>query len=99
TGHPLATGQLSMSDWLAAEHVVPTPYSVGQRGVVDVFLARERMRRNVVAHVPYFHMAPFMLINSDLIFTAPSTPPNAAGSANGSCVRPVRHRQPLACGA
>lgn len=72
TGHPLATGQLSMSDWLAAEHVVPTPYSVGQRGVVDVFLARERMRRNVVAHVPYFHMAPFMLINSDLIFTAPA---------------------------
>lgn len=71
-GHPLAGGSLSIGDWLAAEHVIPTPYSVGQRGVVDVFLARERLRRNVVAHVPYFHMAPFMLLNTDLIFTAPA---------------------------
>ncbi|MBR0567723.1 LysR family transcriptional regulator [Azoarcus sp. L1K30] len=72
SGHPLASAQLDMGDWLAADHVVPTPYSVGQRGVVDVFLARERLRRNVVAHVPYFHMAPFMLIDSELIFTAPA---------------------------
>jgi len=71
-GHPLSGAPLTMADWLGAEHVVPTPYSVGQRGVVDVFLARERMRRNIVAQVPYFHMAPYMLLQSDLVFTAPS---------------------------
>ncbi|CAL93296.1 LysR substrate-binding domain-containing protein [Azoarcus olearius] len=72
TGHPLAGAPLTLSAWLAAEHVVPTSYSVGQRGVVDVYLARERLRRNVVAHVPYFHMAPYMVLQSDLVFTAPA---------------------------
>ena len=72
SGHPLAGRALTMADWLGAEHVVPTPYAVGQRGVVDVFLARERLRRRIVAQVPYFHMAPYMLLQSDLVFTAPS---------------------------
>lgn len=71
--HPLAhEAQLDAERWLAAEHLAPTPYAVGQRGVVDVFLARERLRRKVVAYVPYFHMAPYLLLHSDLIFTAPA---------------------------
>lgn len=71
-GHPLAqTEVIDCPTWLAAEHLAPTPYAVGQRGVVDVFLARERLQRNVIAHVPYFHLAPYMLLTTDLIFTAP----------------------------
>lgn len=72
SGHALAGTPLKLADWLGAEHVVPTSYSVGQRGVVDVYLARERLRRNVVAHVPYFHMAPYMVLQSELLFTAPA---------------------------
>ncbi len=69
--HPLAEGSMTVEQFLSAEHVAPTPYSVGQRGVVDTFLARERLKRNIVTWVPYFHLAPCMLLNTDLVFTAP----------------------------
>lgn len=69
--HALAQGTMSVEQFLGAEHVAPTPYSVGQRGVVDTFLARERLKRNIVTWVPYFHLAPCMLLHTDLIFTAP----------------------------
>jgi DNA-binding transcriptional LysR family regulator len=70
--HQLAGKPINAYDYLAADHLAPTPYSVGQRGVVDVYLARERIKRKVRAYVPYFNMAPYLLINSDLLFTAPS---------------------------
>lgn len=69
--HPLAGKPLTIKHYLEAEHVAPTPYSVGRRGVIDLHLARERLKRNVVAWIPYFHIAPYMLIESDLIFTCP----------------------------
>ena len=69
--HPLAQREMTVEDYIEAEHIAPTPYTVGQRGVVDIFLAKERLKRNVVAWVPYFHMAPYMLVDTDLIFTAP----------------------------
>ena len=70
-GHPLADRPLTMKNYLEAEHVAPTPYSVGRRGVIDMHLARERLKRNVVAWVPYFNLAPYMLLESDMIFTSP----------------------------
>ena len=69
--HPLAGRPLTMKHYLEAEHVAPTPYSVGRRGVIDMHLARERLKRNVVAYVPYFNLAPYMLLESDMIFTSP----------------------------
>jgi len=69
--HPLAGRPLSVDSYLAAEHLVPTPYSVGRRGVIDLHLARERLKRNVVASVPYFHLVPQMLLQTDMIFTGP----------------------------
>lgn len=70
-GHPLAGRPLTMKHYLDAEHLAPTPYAVGQRGVVDLHLARERLKRNVVAWVPYFSLAPYMLMESDMLFTCP----------------------------
>ena len=35
----------------------------------DVHLARERLKRHVVVTLPYFNLAPYVLIKSDLIFT------------------------------
>lgn len=69
--HPLAGKPLTIKHYLDAEHVAPTPYSVGRRGVIDLHLARERLKRNVVVWIPYFHLAPYMLLESDLIFTCP----------------------------
>ncbi|MDP5238298.1 LysR family transcriptional regulator [Uliginosibacterium sp. 31-16] len=69
--HPLAGRPLTMKNYLDAEHLAPTPYAVGQRGVVDLHLARERLKRDVVAWVPYFSLAPYMLMESNMLFTCP----------------------------
>ncbi|MDQ7989842.1 MAG: LysR family transcriptional regulator [Candidatus Dactylopiibacterium sp.] len=69
--HPLAGRPLTAKGYLEAEHLAPTPYSVGQRGVIDLHLARERLKRNVVAWVPYFSLAPYMVLESDMLFTCP----------------------------
>lgn len=67
-GHPYAEG-ISKQQYLEAAHVAPSPYSVGKRGVVDTYLSRHRLKRNVVVTVPYFHLAPYAIIETDLIFT------------------------------
>jgi len=69
--HPLAGHKLTQDDYLNAEHLVPTPYAVGQRGVIDMQLARERLKRNIVASVPYFNLVPYVLLQNDIIFSAP----------------------------
>lgn len=69
--HYLAGRPLTQDAYLNAEHLVPTPYAVGQRGVIDMQLARERLKRNVVVSVPYFHLVPYVLQQADLIFSAP----------------------------
>ena len=87
--HPLADEELDARRYLEASHLVPTPYSVGQRGVVDMYLARERLRRNVVAHVPYFNMAPYLLLQTDMVFTAPARFAEHYASFLPLAVRPV----------
>lgn len=69
--HPLAGHNLTQDDYFQAEHLAPTPYAVGQRGVIDLQLARERLKRNVVASVPYFNLVPDVLLQNDFIFTGP----------------------------
>ena len=69
--HPLANKPLSMDDYLNADHIAPTPYTVGQRGVIDLHLSKERLKRNIVAFIPYFGMIPYMLLQLDAIFSAP----------------------------
>lgn len=70
-GHPLAAQTMDTATYLAAEHLLPSPYSVGQRGVIDLYLARERLKRNVSAYVPYFNMVPYLLLQSDMVFSGP----------------------------
>lgn len=70
--HPLAGDGLTAENYLTADHLAPTPYSVGQRGVIDTFLARERIKRRITAYIPYFNMAPYLIAKSDLLFTAPA---------------------------
>jgi len=68
--HPFAKrGGLTLDQYLNAPHLAPTPYSVGQRGAIDVHLARERLKRHVVVTLPYFNLAPYVLVKSDLVFT------------------------------
>jgi len=68
--HPMAKDSLTLDDYLALDHLAPTPYSVGQRGVIDTFLKNQRLDRNVVARVPYFQLAPYLVAGSDMVFTS-----------------------------
>jgi DNA-binding transcriptional LysR family regulator len=67
-GHPLEAG-ISREAYLQADHIAPSQFSVGKRGVVDIYLSRHRLKRRVVAVVPFFNLAPYALMTTDLIFT------------------------------
>jgi DNA-binding transcriptional LysR family regulator len=67
--HPLAGKPLTVDAYLAARHVVPLSYSVTQRGVVDTRLANLRVERDARVVVQSFNLAPYMLVDTDLVFT------------------------------
>ncbi len=67
--NPLASAAMTMQHYLAAPHVVPLPYTMSHRGVVETFLASKRLARDARIVVPYFEVAPYLLVDTDLIFT------------------------------
>ncbi|NDZ11761.1 LysR family transcriptional regulator [Variovorax sp. WS11] len=68
--HPWAAdGELSAERYLRAAHVVPMPYSIAQRGVVESSLATLRVSRDRRVQCPYFGLAPNLLPGTDLIMT------------------------------
>ena len=64
-----ADGELSAERYLRAAHVVPMPYSIAQRGVVESSLATLRVSRDRRVQCPYFSLAPSLLPGTDLIMT------------------------------
>ena len=67
--HPYARRGMTSEQYLNAAHLVPVPYSVAHRGVVETHLASMRVRRNATVMLPFFNMAPYLLPKTDLIFT------------------------------
>ena len=67
--HPFTDTGISPEQYLRASHIVPLPYSVAHRGVVETHLASLGMSRNAMVVLPYFSMAPYLLSGTDLIFT------------------------------
>src|SRR5574338_337427 len=67
--HPLAAKGFTAEDYQRAVHVVPMPYSISQRGVIDTVLAAQRMSRDERVVVQSFTLAPYVLQNTDLVFT------------------------------
>lgn len=68
--HPWAApGQLTAERYLQAAHVVPTPYSIGQRGVVESSLGTMRVSRDRRVQCSYFGLAPDLLVGTDLLLT------------------------------
>jgi DNA-binding transcriptional LysR family regulator len=68
-GHPLAEGELTEARYLGAQHVVPMRYSSLNRGVVETHLARHGLARHGRVAVPYFGLAPYVVAQTDLVFT------------------------------
>lgn len=67
--HPLAQGEFSDADYLAAAHIVPVAYSMAHRGVVETHLSSLRVSRARTVALSYFTTAPYLLLQSDLIFS------------------------------
>ncbi|WP_179403849.1 LysR family transcriptional regulator [Burkholderia guangdongensis] len=62
-------GKLTTQAYLSASHIVPTPYSRDQRGVVDTGLSTMRVHRDNRVSCPYFNLAPSLIPGTDLILT------------------------------
>lgn len=67
-GHPNIRRRLSLSAYLAAEHVVVRFESRGD-GIVDRILAERGLERTVGLWVPHFVSAPLVVSESDMIST------------------------------
>ncbi|HET9978449.1 MAG TPA: LysR family transcriptional regulator [Burkholderiaceae bacterium] len=55
--------------YLDAEHVAPTPFAPGARGVIDEHLAGLGLARRVVVRSPHFGLIPLMLAQTRLVLT------------------------------
>jgi DNA-binding transcriptional LysR family regulator len=69
-GHSITSETLSIKQYLQLEHVVVRAESRTEE-VIERFLARKRIRRNVVLTTPHFASAPMIVAQSDLVVTIP----------------------------
>ena len=67
--HPAARTGLTEASYLQCRHLAPTPHSTIQRGPIDTYLSRARLKRNVTVMIPYFSLAPAVLAKTDLVLT------------------------------
>jgi DNA-binding transcriptional LysR family regulator len=64
-----ASDAMTLDDYLTLPHVAPSQMVAGYGGVIDSFLERQNLRRNVVVESAYFGLIPYMLTQSDLVLT------------------------------
>lgn len=69
-GHPRIGTGLSLGQYLAERHVAVLPWN-DSIGVIDSALARQGLRRDVAVELPSLMAAPFIVANSDHLFTVP----------------------------
>jgi DNA-binding transcriptional LysR family regulator len=69
--YALRTGpdEMTVDDYLSLPHVAPSQMLAGYSGVIESFLAKKGMHRNVVIESAYFGLIPYMLTRSDLVLT------------------------------
>lgn len=67
--HPAVRRGWSAEDWLAAEHIAPTPNYPGARGVIDEHLEGLGLARNITARCAHFGAIPHMVAQSLLVLT------------------------------
>lgn len=67
--HPAARRGWSAEEWLASEHVAPTPTHPGARGVIDEHLESLGLARNITARCAHFGLIPAMVASSLLVLT------------------------------
>ena len=64
-----ASDAMTLADYLSLPHVAPSQMLAGYHGVIDTFLEKQNLRRNVMVESPYFGLIPHMLTQTDLVLT------------------------------
>jgi DNA-binding transcriptional LysR family regulator len=64
-----ASDAMTLADYLSLPHVAPSPMLPGYMGVIDAFLEKQNLRRNVMVESAYFGLIPHMLTQTDLVLT------------------------------
>lgn len=67
--HPAVRRGFTVEQYLAAEHVAPTAWHPGAKGVIDQYLERAGLARNIVARCPHFGALPRMVSDTLLVLT------------------------------
>ncbi len=60
---------MTVEDYLSLPHVAPSQMLPGYYGVIESYLERNDMRRNVVVESAYFGQMPYMMLQTDLVLT------------------------------
>lgn len=69
-GHPLWRSRLTVSAFLAAEHIVVRRQGRSQ-DILERFIERRKMRRKVVLYTPNVLSVPFIVMDTQLVATLP----------------------------
>jgi DNA-binding transcriptional LysR family regulator len=69
-GHPLWKSRLTVSAYLAAEHIVIRPEGRSQE-VLERYIERRKMRRKIRVYTSHVLSVPFIVMESDLVATLP----------------------------
>jgi DNA-binding transcriptional LysR family regulator len=68
--HPFARGRApTIEQYLDATHAAAIVYSPSRRGTIDLILSRLRRKRHVAVTLPSLNVAPYVLLQSDLVLT------------------------------
>jgi DNA-binding transcriptional LysR family regulator len=69
--HPAARNPRAWTEarYLGAEHVAPTSFAPGMRGVIDEHLASRGLVRRIAVRSPHFGLIPLMLAQTHLVLT------------------------------
>jgi DNA-binding transcriptional LysR family regulator len=86
--HQQLQGELSFASYLAARHVVVTPWPQ-TRAVIDQVLDALAVQRHVAVQLPSVLAAAFIVAQSELLMTIPRRAAQTLSQAAGLCVYPA----------
>ncbi|MGE8409886.1 MAG: LysR family transcriptional regulator [Pseudomonas sp.] len=67
--HPIAPGCLSREAYTEADHLAVMTHNASGQGTIGAELAGTGLARRVTTTLPYFCLAPYVLVKSNLLFT------------------------------
>ncbi|MCU1734330.1 MULTISPECIES: LysR family transcriptional regulator [unclassified Pseudomonas] len=67
--HPIRPGELTQEAYTRADHLAVMTHNASGQGTIGAELAGSGLARRVTTTLPYFCIAPYVLVKSNLVFT------------------------------